>query len=171
MRGRERIGWKLYLLARYASSLRSLAPLAGGWQSTYCFEPVKPNSSLLNNAWIKKSITSLNNWSVNIVLNYLCWKIAVFACVFEWCVCLQSEKQFLNLKRFTMTVLWWWSLVQRWPWTRSFWCPDSSCPTWCWSSSTKLKDEHKSCWPIFTDTSGQTTKTLKLDHTVSTSTE
>jgi hypothetical protein len=25
------MGWNLYLPARYASSLRSLAPLAGGW--------------------------------------------------------------------------------------------------------------------------------------------
>jgi hypothetical protein len=30
MGGRERMGWNLYLLARYASSLCSLAPLAGG---------------------------------------------------------------------------------------------------------------------------------------------
>jgi hypothetical protein len=29
--GREQMGWNLYLLARYASSLCSLAPLAGGW--------------------------------------------------------------------------------------------------------------------------------------------
>ena len=117
--------------------------------------------------WLKDSS---NNWSVNIVLNYLCWKIAVFVCEVEWYVCLHSEKQFWNLKRFTMTVPWWWSLVQRWPWTRSFWCLDSSCPTWCWSSSTKLKDEHKSCWPMCTDTSGQTTQNLKLNHTVSNST-
>jgi len=29
--GKERMGGNLYLLTRYASSLRSLAPLAGGW--------------------------------------------------------------------------------------------------------------------------------------------
>jgi hypothetical protein len=32
MGGREWMGWNLYLLARYASLLRSLAPLAGGWK-------------------------------------------------------------------------------------------------------------------------------------------
>ncbi len=76
------MGWNLYLLARYASSLRSLAPLAGG---LFC-----ANIFIFNNTFI----FLVFHWKID--LNIL-FKIVIFCslCLFSF-VCL-SIFLFLSL--------------------------------------------------------------------------